>query len=139
MPADGDPAHEPLQCPSAPAVDGARVLGVVVGPGLAYLPRPVSLPAAALREAGGRATALFRFTLPCSQGACANYGSGSCQLIGRFLEPGIGSEQLVTEDPLPHCAIRARCQWFRDAGRDACSVCPSVRHFSAVRESQPTT
>lgn len=131
--------NDKFRCPSSPGVEGALLVGIVVGTGLAYPSRELRVTSEFLRAAGERPEAQFRFSLPCEREACRNFRDGRCGLIGSFLEEAEAApiESWPTEAPLPRCAIRARCQWFRDAGRRACGVCPFVRHFSARTDDRP--
>jgi hypothetical protein len=122
-----------FRCPSSPGVEGALIVGIVVGTGLAYPSREVRVTSEFLEAAGDRPTARFRFSLPCERDACRNFQDGGCGLIARFVDEAeaVPTASGQVDASLPRCAIRARCQWFRDAGRQACAVCPSVRHFTA--------
>ena len=124
-------------CPSSRAKEGALLIGVVVGDGLAYLRPAVPLTAEDLQGAAPDVQERFRFSLPCLREKCRNFGEESCTLIQRFIErPETGD--LVQCARLPVCDIRSRCEWFHTVGSRACRVCPSVRYAPSGEDQAPT-
>jgi hypothetical protein len=118
---------EPGFCPSAPHTwPQSIVFGVVGGspdhPMVAYLDRPTAVTddlVNATRPVDP--SEVLRIAAPCAQARCVNHDGTECRLattIVTFLQP--------TVERLPACAIRARCVWWRQEGRDACLRCPQV-------------
>ncbi len=112
-------------CPSAPAQEGAILLGVVQADGsVAYLRDRIEVTREFLEiaRAGRSPERRFRFSSPCQKSACQQWVSGRCSLPMRLAE-------IIPEsanDELPRCSIRAQCRWFHQAGAVACRACPSV-------------
>jgi hypothetical protein len=112
-------------CPSAPAQEGAVLLGVVQADGsIAYLRDRIEVSRAFLEIAsvGRPAEQRFRFSSPCQESACRQWADGRCSLPGRLAEVIPEPES----DELPRCSIRANCRWFAQTGGTACRVCPLV-------------
>lgn len=114
-------------CPSArPEMDGSVVFGIVGGsenPDLvAYLREPQPATGQILAVAHPvKPTAVFRFGASCAGSACAHFDGADC-LLGRkiveLLPPAV--------EVLPRCAIRSRCRWWLQEGRQACLRCPAI-------------
>jgi hypothetical protein len=112
-------------CPSAPAQEGAILLGVVQADGsIAYLKDRIEVSPEFLKLArvGRSPEQRFRFSSPCQESACGQWADGRCSLPERLAE--------VISEPesngLPRCSIRAQCKWFDQAGAAACQICPLV-------------
>lgn len=124
-----------LRCPSAFPKAGALVIGVVVGPTIAYLSPPPRVSKEALSTAGPDLEQRFRFSLPCSKRNCSNFTDDHCGLIEDLIEERRArvapSPTLARRRALPSCAIRPVCQWYRSAGAVACTVCPTIRYKSS--------
>jgi hypothetical protein len=100
------------------ALTGSTTEGFQVGYLTEALPATPELLAAA---APAKPTEVFRAAAPCAKRACKHYDGANCQLAARvaaMLDPVVGA--------LPRCAIRLRCRWFRQEGREACLRCPQV-------------
>lgn len=124
MTADGDTKL----CPSAPATEGAILLGVVGADGaIGYLQPPLTVDADFLeRAAHGRpAEERFRFSSPCVEASCGYWTGTSCGVIEQVLARQ-GAHELPQAAALPHCSIRRSCRWFAQSGPRACSACPYV-------------
>src|SRR6516165_10130427 len=117
-----------LLCPSMTSLGpDARVFGVLtrspaeglqVGYLTEALPATPDLLAAA---APAKPTEVFRAAAPCVERCCKHFDGTNCQLAVRvtaMLDPAVSA--------LPRCAIRPRCRWFRQEGREACLRCPLV-------------
>jgi hypothetical protein len=116
----------PLLCPSSHGGEGAILLGVFTGGGsLTYVTPKHRVDEEFLRRAGPRPEERFRFSRPCIEGRCDNWSEGRCGLIARLSDAEAEKAKAST---LPACSIRAHCRWFKQKGRDACSVCPLVRY-----------
>ena len=102
----------------------------IPGARIAYLKTAVPVTAEDLRDAGGKVEDRFRFALPCLHKGYNNFEHDHCGLIGRFLGSAARAKPRQTLsgsiNELPECAIRDRCQWFRNEGAAACGVCPTV-------------
>lgn len=116
----------PLMCPSAPAEDGAVLLGVVSADGsIAYVGERLI----ATREFMDIATVgrdpeqRFRFAGPCRQAGCRQWVDGQCGVPDRVMEILPGTAAV---DHLPRCSIRPRCRWYRQSGVESCRICPWV-------------
>jgi hypothetical protein len=113
-------------CPSAPAQEGAIVLGVVGADGsIAYIrDRLVATRQFVdIASAGREPEQRFRFASPCQRCACQQWVDGNCSV------PGRAGELVPPSDPadgLPRCAIRPQCRWYRQSGAAACRICPWV-------------
>ncbi|MGW7456870.1 hypothetical protein [Streptomyces sp. NPDC054797] len=124
------PLGQPRACPSVTCREGASLLGAMTGSGrLAYLPMPVLVDAAFADrlEATGRPESRYRFTGPCSEGACPQWTGTDCAVIDHILDDEPPSAGALREDaPLPACGIRRTCRWFAQRGAAACAVCPTI-------------
>ncbi len=123
-------SHEPesTRCPSAPATDGALLIGVVAADGrVVNVGTPLTIDAAFIEaaEAYGPPEQRFRFSSPCLKGGCRHW-NGQCGLIGELYNSASEAGEELAVLALPRCAIRAQCRWWRQRGRDACAVCPLV-------------
>jgi hypothetical protein len=126
---------EELLCPSAPAAEGALVIGVVGADGTVSYVRdrlPATRRFLQIASVRGAVERRYRFSSPCQECACAQWSEGACSLPGRLAEV-VPSEEVSTG--LPRCAIRARCRWFHQSGADACHICPVV----TTRDDAPLT
>ncbi len=116
-----------LRCPSAqPDMREAQVLGAVVGEGegrrVAYLNARLPVGEAmtgSLKDVASTRT--LRFAAICESSRCVHFEGGACTLARRIVE---GLDPVV--GALPPCAIRPRCRWFAQEGREACLRCPQV-------------
>lgn len=100
---------------------GSRLLGIFTADGkLALLDRPEPVTQAFMEAvATGRpAEQRFRFTEPCIQGACTQWGNGRCGVADRAI-----ARLPAMELPVEDCALRPECRWFLQSGWAACSVC----------------
>jgi hypothetical protein len=121
-----DQAEDFTRCPSAPATDGALLIGVVTADGrVTNLGTPLPIDAAFIETANahGAPEQRFRFSSPCQQQRCVHWNNRECGLIG---ETASEAGENLSIAALPRCAIRADCRWWRQRGRDACAVCPLV-------------
>jgi hypothetical protein len=126
----------PILCPSTVSIGPhAQVFGVLVGSPeqgfqVGYLTEAVSATDELLAAAApAKPSEVFRAATPCMQHGCKHFDGANCQLARRIvamLDPVVAR--------LPRCAIRPRCRWFRQEGRDACSRCPQV----ATEERNPS-
>ena len=116
-------------CPSAPAKEGALLIGVFVAGRTAFLHPAVRVTASDLEGVGEDVDRRFRFAMPCQHGGCHNFENHQCGLVERLIAESsdcAGDRDAVTSSELPNCAIRPTCAWFSVAGARACSICPSV-------------
>jgi len=123
---DGEKDSAALLCPSAPASEGAIVLGVVRADGsVGYLRDRLTATASFVsRTRSERAPEeRFRFSSPCRERACLQWADGGCSLPDRLSE--LVSDQ-EGADALPRCSIRRQCRWFHQQGAAACRICPLV-------------
>ena len=115
-------------CPSAqPGMEGVFAFGVVGGTPeerrVGYLPERVPVTDELLAMAGPvRPTQVFRFGAPCAGGACSHFDGHDCRLATKLVQ----LTPPVTRS-LPAFAVRPDCRWWRQEGKAACMVCPSVR------------
>jgi hypothetical protein len=119
-------AAGPALCPSAPPTPGAKLIGVVEESGRVVnltMPLTINKDFVETAKANGPIEQRFRFSLLCAEGRCGYWTGLECGLIEKLCQ-AINSTD--SDQPLPPCAIRARCRWWRQRGRDACSVCPFV-------------
>jgi len=126
----GTTGDEPLNCPSAPAAVGAKLIGIVQRNGrVGLFGKSLTVDADFLEKARrGRAPEKrFRFASPCLQGGCKQWGEGQCGVIRRVLD-ALGNDRTgAGEDAgLQPCALRGTCRWFAEHGRAACRACPEV-------------
>jgi DNA-binding transcriptional regulator YdaS (Cro superfamily) len=122
-------------CPSAPAQEGAILLGVVQADGLiAYLKDRIEVTQEFLEiaRAGRLPEQRFRFSSRCQESSCAQWANGRCSLPARLAEFIHES----TKDRLPRCSIRSQCKWFEQAAAAACRVCPFVVTRSEVQRME---
>lgn len=114
-------------CPSAqPHQPGAVVFGVIEGtaeaPRVRYLSRALPVLDDVIALAGPvDPTEVFRFAGPCARDACQHFETETCTLVAKIsrLQSGEGLG-------VPPCRIRHQCRWWRQEGKAACRVCPSV-------------
>ena len=133
------PADEPPPyCPSAqPQLEGAFAFGVVGGSAherrVAYLDERVPVSDELLAMAAPvKPTEVFRFAAPCAGGACKHFDGHDCRLATKLVQ----LTPPVTR-ALPACTLRPDCRWWKQEGKSACMVCPSVRTEAyAVTEEQ---
>ncbi|KMN48591.1 hypothetical protein VL04_08780 [Chromobacterium violaceum] len=66
---------------------------------------------------------VFRTAGPCAKSQCAHHDNAAarCTLAERVVA---AAAEVV--DRLAYCAIRPRCMWWSQHGRDACARCPQV-------------
>jgi hypothetical protein len=124
-----DETNEQTLCPSAPAVPGSMLIGVVEATGrVANIMTPLTVDASFIAAAKqhGPLEQRFRFASPCEQRRCGHWTGRECGLIRQLYNVAVEQgEELATRD-LPRCGIRASCRWWHQRGRDACAVCPLV-------------
>jgi len=116
-------------CPSAPADEGALLIGLVATDGRVVnvrTPLPVDKEFLDNSRALGPPEARFRFSSPCHERRCSHWTGQQCKLIGELFDSAVQARVDLTEPDLPPCAIRADCRWWRQRGRDACAVCRFV-------------
>ena len=129
-PRDGE---TPPLCPSArPENEGSFAFGVVGGSPddrrVAYLAERVAVTDELLALAGPvRPTEVFRFGAPCAGGRCKHFDGHDCRLATKLVQ----LTPPVTQG-LPACTLRPDCRWWKQEGKAACMVCPSVRTDSYV-------
>jgi hypothetical protein len=134
----------PLRCPSAPATEGALLIGIVDADGHVVnlgTPLPIDETFIETARSNGAPEERFRFSSPCQTDRCCHWKGHECGLIGELYESAC-NKSLVAEDDsthgLPRCGIRAECRWWSQRGRDACAVCPLVvtdTHWLANHQS----
>ncbi|MFI5618838.1 hypothetical protein [Streptomyces sp. NPDC051567] len=124
-------------CPSGEArAPESVVLGVRSGRDgrVTYLADPV--PASGVLGSvpeGIEPTRVLRFASHCVS-ACVNRRGEDCALVERVLTlPSPADTRAV-----PRCHLRARCQWWRQTGVDACHRCPAVT-TATFREDELAT
>lgn len=119
-----DPSR--VLCPSGRAVKGALLIGVVGANGT------VGIASSGLRvdesfigtaQVVGPPEKRFRFANRCLQGGCKQWEGGRCGVIEDSIRLARNGGLSL---PLVDCAIRPACRWFRQAGDQACRVCPFV-------------
>lgn len=121
MAGDG-PRGAGVTCPSAAAVPGAALHGVVGGDGrVRFLGTPIPVDTEFLDRVGAEPTRRYRFVAPCAEGACAQWTGSRCGVADRAVEV-LGGEP----GALRACAIRSTCRWYAQRGRAACAVCDEV-------------
>jgi hypothetical protein len=123
-----DKSASPILCPSVTSISpDATVFGVLTGSAeegfrVGYLTEALpATPELLAAAAPAKPTEVFRAASPCMERGCKHFDGADCQLakrIAAMLAPVVGA--------LPRCAIRPRCRWFRQEGRDACRRCPQV-------------
>ena len=123
-----------MVCPSAPAKVGATILGIVSADGsISYLKDSVVATDEFITTVGASGTpeTRFRFSSHCEEGGCKQWLDGRCTV------PERAAEFLPVPDDatLPRCSIRARCRWFAQSGRDACTICPLIVTTSTAAQS----
>jgi len=118
----------PPMCPSAqPHMEGAFVFGVLGGTveerRVGYLPERVPLTEEVKAMAGPvRPTEVFRIAAPCAGKGCQHFDGHDCRLATKLVQ----LTPPVTK-ALPACSVRPDCRWWRQEGKAACMVCPSVK------------
>lgn len=130
MPEPGDGLQrrdDAALCPSAqPGWTDAIAIGVVGGtadgPEVSHFPAALPITPDLLRLAEPVTPAeVFRFAAPCLTRGCQHYKGEACHLVARVVST-LGE----AVDDLPRCAIRPRCQWWRQEGPLACRRCPQI-------------
>jgi hypothetical protein len=120
--------NEGLACPSAPADEGATLLGIVGPSGeIGYVSPLIQIDETFLNAAaGGRPLEeRFRFSQPCVEAKCGFWNGSGCNVIEHVLEqesPAPASSALR----IPRCSIRPNCRWFHQRGLAACRACRFV-------------
>jgi hypothetical protein len=128
-------SREGAVCPSASHTwPDAELFGVVGGapsdPRVSYLSGTVPVDDDVLAlTAGVEPGQVLRVSAPCAESGCVHWAD-RCRLADGLVE----LLPTVTND-LPVCAIRQRCVWWRQEGRDACLRCPQV----ATVQTAPST
>jgi hypothetical protein len=123
-----DKPVSPILCPSATSIGPDAILfGVLTGSGadgfqVGYLTEVLpATPELVAAAAPAKPTEVFRTASACMERGCKHYDRADCQLANRIaalLAPVVVA--------LPRCAIRSRCRWFRQEGRETCLRCPQV-------------
>ena len=116
-------------CPSAPAAEGASLIGIVAADGRVVnmgTPLPVDRAFLEAARAHGPPESRFRFSSPCQKERCGHWTGSQCKLIGELYDTAVQAEVNLTDENLPRCSIRAQCRWWHQRGRAACAVCPLV-------------
>ena len=135
---------DPLRCPSAPATEGALLIGIVETDGRVVnlgTPLPIDEAFIETARANGPPEERFRFSSPCQKNRCCHWKGHECGLIGELYSSAREKSLVDVEDftqGLPRCAIRAECRWWAQRGRDACAVCPVVVTDTRWLASNPT-
>lgn len=119
-------ANDSMNCPSATCSVGSLLIGIVTKNGsVEFLPQPLVIDkefvSTALR--GRTPGKRFRFSSKCVQNNCKQWKNQQCgvaDLTIKFFGP------IDKTNGIPDCAIRSKCQWFRQAGTEVCSVCRKV-------------
>lgn len=131
-------------CPSAPAREGASLIGVVGSDGRVVniaTPLPIDTAFLETARAHGPPEERFRFSSACQKERCGHWTGQECKLIGELHHVAVRAGAELTTAALPRCSIRAQCRWWLQRGRDACAVCPLVvtdtRSWSAADVDQP--
>jgi hypothetical protein len=115
---------ETVLCPSAPAKEGALVLGVVHPDGsVSHIKDRLPATREFLDAVGPDAEQRYRFASPCKECACQQWVDGKCSVPERMHE--ILSD-ITAANRLPRCSVRSQCRWYRQSGVEACRVCPWV-------------
>lgn len=112
-------------CPSAPALPGVNLLGVVRADstvGLLQYPLPITPRFIEEASAHGTLEKQFRFSAPCVETGCSQWKEGGCGVIRKLS----GMNPDVPEATLPKCIIRPTCRWFAQEGSKACQLCKFV-------------
>lgn len=96
-----------------------------IGPTGRVAPIPTLIPLTPDLRAtlGDQPERVFRLAAPCAAASCAQWDGTGCGLIG-----SLRASLKDAANPVVRCGIRAGCVWFRDAGMDACRICPSVTY-----------
>lgn len=118
-------SRERALCPSAPCRPGAALIGIVGADGsIGFLDEPLAVTPrlAASLAAHGEPERHVRCAAPCARHACRNWSGRQCDLPARVMADLAASEAA----PLPTCAIRDGCTWFRADGPRICHACRFV-------------
>ncbi len=126
------PHEADLACPSAPALVGSGLLGIVDQQGLVRHVKTPMVISQSFIDAATKGPSLeqrFRFTAPCVKGACKQWTGSACGVIDHVMvemarHAASGYDRMAAA--LPACTIRARCRWYAERGGDACHVCIHV-------------
>ena len=113
-----------VMCPSARCCDGALLIGIVLSNGtIAYSGTRVEIDSRFVEVAhhGRNPEKRFRFASPCLAGGCRQWASERCTVADRVVE-----DLAPNGRPIPTCAIRPDCRWFRQRGLAACHICPEI-------------
>jgi len=117
---------DPPLCPSGDArAAGANVFAIAgagAGGRAGYLDRVKPVDEAVLALAAPLDPAnIYRVAVPCAADGCMHFEGGRCQVAARMVE-----HLDAAAGPLPACAIRPACRWWREAGPAACRRCPEI-------------
>jgi hypothetical protein len=113
-------------CPSSLAEPGAILIGIVGDDGcVAHIATEMTVEETFLERAKvhGPPERRFRFGAPCQQQLCSHWTGSECDLIGQLHFYASSEGLLSQEKALPHCAIRNRCRWWAQRGKEACATC----------------
>lgn len=116
-------------CPSASgSMRDSVIVGVVrhtdSSVKVAYLEKPVEFESSEWAKAISVDTGqVFRLAGRCAKSRCLHFSAQSeqCTLVDRivtYLNPVV--------EALPPCAVRKRCVWWQQHGKEACNRCPQV-------------
>lgn len=133
---DANTPTPPILRPSTASIGpDAQVFGVLTGSTergfqVAYLTEVVPATDALFTAvAPAKPSEVFRAASRYMEHGCRHFDGADCQLVRpivAMLDPVVGA--------LPRCAVRPRCRWFRQEGRDACLRFPQV----ATEERNPS-
>ena len=117
--------ESPKLCPSAPAKEGALLLGVVNGQEqVDLLPQPLPVTKAFVETVEkGQPNKHFRFANKCVKSGCKQWSEGQCGVIATIMQ---FNAALPEPSALPACSIRPQCRWYTQQGARACVVCPYI-------------
>jgi hypothetical protein len=125
---------EPALCPSAPGEAGAKLIGTVGPDGRVRRLRTslaVTEDFLAAAAQAGPVEARFRFSAPCAEAGCAQWGGGRCLLSATLIERA-QARAVTLPDESGSCELRPTCRWWQQDGEAACRVCSFVVYRSAA-------
>jgi len=126
-----------LMCPSADAaMSGSVIFGIVVGtpeaPEVVYLEHVKPIPPELFTlDAPVKPAEIFRIAATCIENGCRHFDGTKCRLTERIVD-GLP----VVAEQIPDCAIRNKCRWWYQEGRDACLRCQQVVRDNYIESEQ---